>query len=101
MKNQKTLSVIVPAFKQEANIRRDLKSIDKVLSAGLLDANYEIICVVDGFVDNTFSEALKVKSPTIKVFGYERNKGKGYAVRYGMARSSGDLISFLDSGMDI
>lgn len=57
--------------------------------------------MVDGFLDKTYREAEKVKSPKISVVGYEHNKGKGYAVRYGMVRSKGDLVSFLDAGMDI
>jgi len=63
--------------------------------------DYEIICVVDGRVDKTLEKAKKIKSPKIKVIGYEQNRGKGYAVRYGMARAKGELIAFIDSGMDL
>lgn len=98
---KKLLSVIVPAYKQEKTIKEDLENIDEVLKQGLKDYDYEIICVVDGQLDNTFKEAQKIKSPKIKAFEYATNKGKGYAVRYGMARSRGDLVSFLDAGMDI
>lgn len=98
---KKLLSVIVPAYKQEQTIQRDLKNIDRILQEGLIDINYEIICVVDGMVDGTFKKANRIKSPKIKVVGYEENKGKGFAVRFGMIRARGDLISFLDAGMDI
>lgn len=95
------LSVIVPAYKQEKTIKKDLENINSVLSEGLNDRDFEIICVIDGVVDNTREEAEKVKSSRVKVVGYKTNKGKGYAVRYGIVRSSGDLVSFLDAGMDI
>lgn len=95
------LSVIVPAYKQEKTIKRDLENINIVLRAGLKEYDYEIICVVDGKVDKTFEQAQKSNSKKIKVYSYEENKGKGYAVRFGMARARGQLISFLDSGMDI
>lgn len=95
------LSIIVPAYKQERTIKKDLENINKTLSAGLRDHDYEVICVVDGKLDNTWNEAEKVNSPKIKVIGYETNRGKGYAVRYGFAHSKGDLVSFLDAGMDI
>lgn len=98
---KKLLSIIVPAYKQVRTIYRDLGNIDKVLSKGLKDYNFEIICVVDGNFDHTLEEAKKVKSAKVKVIGYEQNKGKGYAVRFGMARAKGDLVSFLDAGMDI
>lgn len=95
------LSIIVPAYKQERTIRRDLKTIDKTLKQGLKNYNYEIICVVDGKLDKTEEEAKKVKSPKIKVFSYKKNNGKGYTVRYGMSKANGDLVSFLDAGMEI
>ncbi|KKR10914.1 MAG: Glycosyl transferase family 2, partial [Microgenomates group bacterium GW2011_GWA2_39_19] len=97
----KLLSVIVPAYKQEKTIKKDLENINSILSEGLKDCDYEIICVVDGELDGTWKEAEKVKSSKVRVVGYKHNKGKGYAVRYGMVRSKGDLVSFLDAGMDI
>lgn len=96
------LSLIVPAYKQEKTIIEDLINIDKTLNKGLpLEYDYEIICVVDGFLDKTLENAQKVKSKKIKVLGYEKNHGKGNAVRFGMRQAKGDLVSFLDAGMDI
>lgn len=101
MAEEKLLSIIVPAYKQADTIADDLKNVDSVLEQGLKDYDYEIICVVDGNVDNTYKNAKKIESTKVKVVGYDRNKGKGYAVRYGMVRSKGELVSFLDAGMDI
>jgi len=101
MNNPKLLSVIVPAFKQGKTIQKDLESIDKVLKMGLADLDYEIICVVDGILDDTLENAKKVRSSKLIVVGYEKNRGKGYAVRFGMVKCKGELISFLDAGMDI
>src|SRR3990167_8321504 len=98
---KKLLSIIVPAYKQEKTIQKDLKNIENVLKAGLKEYDFEIICVVDGDVDKTFENAKKIESKKIKVFSYSNNRGKGFAVRFGMARAKGDLISFLDAGMDI
>lgn len=93
------VSIIVPIYKQEKTIVKDLLNINEALSKTRWD--YEIIGVVDGFIDKSFEEANKISNNKIKIVGYEINKGKGYAVKYGMARSSGDLIAFIDSGMDI
>lgn len=102
LKKRKLLSLIVPAYRQEKTIKVDLENIDETLKVGLpLDFDYEIICVVDGFLDKTFEIAKKIKSSKVKVIGYEKNLGKGHAVRVGMKRAKGDLISFLDAGMDI
>lgn len=99
--NTRLLSVIVPAYKQEKSIEKDLENIADTLDRGLKDYDYEIICVVDGALDNTLREAKKIKSSKINTVGYKENQGKGYAVRFGMARSRGDLVSFLDAGMEI
>lgn len=93
------ISIIIPAFRQEKTIKKDLLRIRNVLNQ--LRHNYEMIVVVDGFVDKTFQQAKKIESRKIKIFGYKNNHGKGHAVRYGMARSKGDIIAFIDSGMDI
>jgi len=93
------LSVIVPAYKQEKTIHRDLKYIESVLEKIRFD--YELICVVDGKIDKTFQEAKKIKSDKVKIVGYKNNHGKGYAIRYGMVRSKGDLVAFIDAGMDL
>src|SRR5687767_4232853 len=100
-KQNKLLSIIVPAYKQEKTIKKDLETIDQTLKEGLKDIAYEIICVVDGSLDNTEREAKKVKLPCVSVFSYPNNAGKGYAVRFGMSKAKGDLISFLDAGMEI
>ncbi|MEK7551089.1 MAG: glycosyltransferase [Patescibacteria group bacterium] len=99
MKSFKYLSLVVPAYKQEKTIARDIKNLDTILSH--LNIKYEIIVVVDGNVDNTFEKAKSVSKNNIKVLGYEKNQGKGYAVKFGTLRAKGDVIGFIDAGMDI
>lgn len=99
MKTIKKLSLVVPAFKQEKTIVKDIKKLEKTLSQ--LPYNFEIIVVVDGFLDETYRKIKKIKNDRIKVLGYEKNHGKGYAVRYGVSRAKGDVVGFVDAGMDI
>ncbi len=93
------LSLIVPVYKQEKVIAKNLRSILGELEK--LSMDYELIVVVDGEVDRSRKEAAKVKSPHLLVTGYKTNHGKGYAVRFGMAKSHGDIIGFIDAGGDI
>jgi glycosyltransferase involved in cell wall biosynthesis len=94
------LSVIVPAYKQEKTIRKDLLTILKTLEQ--IRYPYELIAVIDGKnADNTFLVASSIKHSHLKVTGYHQNHGKGYAIRYGMAHTSGDYVAFIDSGMEI
>ncbi len=99
-KGIKLISVIVPCYHQEKTVVSNLKKVEENLKA--INDDYEIIAVVDGIKeDKTYQNAKKLASPKIKVVGYESNSGKGYALRYGMARSKGDLIAFIDAGQDL
>ncbi|OGC38932.1 hypothetical protein A3K42_01310 [candidate division WWE3 bacterium RBG_13_37_7] len=93
------VSVIVPAYKQEKSITKDIENIYEAMSKTRWD--FEVIVVVDGFLDKTFNEAKKLKKKNLIVTGYKSNYGKGFAVRYGMKLAKGDFIAFIDSGMDI
>jgi len=95
------LSVIVPAYNCKT-IKKDLLFIKTNLD--LLNRPYEIICVVDGLKtknDKTKLLAKSVHSGEIKVYSYVENKGKGYAIRFGMARARGGIIAFIDAGSDL
>ncbi|MBI2085932.1 glycosyltransferase [Candidatus Daviesbacteria bacterium] len=97
----KLISIIVPAYKQEKTIARDLQRIKEVLDK--LRYPTELICVIDGEIDGTFKQASRFaeKNGHTKVIGYDHNQGKGYAIRFGMAESRGDIIGFIDAGMDL
>ncbi len=95
----KLLSLIIPVYRQEKSIQKNLRSILGELE--LLSFPYEVIVVIDGQVDGSWRESEKIKSPYLMVIGYKTNHGKGYAVRFGMAKSKGDIIGFLDAGGDI
>jgi len=99
MINYKSLSLIVPAYKQEKTILKDIKNLDGVLSG--LGIKYEIILVVDGYLDNTLNILKRIKSKNIKILGYPVNKGKGFAIKHGVKNAGGDIIGFIDAGMDL
>lgn len=98
-KNIKLLSLIIPVYHQEKTIRKQLQNILGELA--LLSVQSEVIVVVDGMDDRSYEEAKKVRSPKVVVTGYKTNHGKGYAVRFGMGKSHGDIIGFLDAGGDL
>lgn len=101
MEHQKIqlLSLIIPVYKQEKTIQRNLLLILGELE--LLSCPYEVIVVIDGEEDQSLQNAKKIHSPHLSVIGYKTNHGKGYAVRFGMAKSKGHIIGFLDAGGDI
>lgn len=98
----KSVSVIMPAYKAEKFIKKSLLAAKEALDT--LGYKYEIICVVDGKLDKTWEIAknLAKRHPEqIRVVGYKNNLGKGHAVRYGMAKSSGETVGFFDAGLDL
>lgn len=94
------LSIIIPAYNEEKNIIKTISELENFLSKNLSDLDSEIIIVSDGSTDNTFQTALNHNSKKIKIFHYQDNKGKGYALKYGFEKSKGDLVFFLDAGGD-
>ena len=101
MENIKLLSLVVPAYKQEKTIVKDIQALDKALSA--FSFKHEIIVVVDGFVDKTYEvlQNLKPKTKSLRIIGYKDNRGKGFAIKLGVKEAKGDVIGFIDAGMDL
>lgn len=97
--NLKKISVIVPAYKQEKTIKINIRNILRVLAQST--DTYEVIVVVDGTTDKTLKNAKSLKDPHLIVVGYKTNRGKGHALRFGMARSKGDIVAFIDGGTDL
>lgn len=94
------LSVVMPAYRQEKTIVEDIARIESSVKK-IFPQDYEIVVVVDGRVDKTYERLGQITSPYVKKFAYENNRGKGYALRFGVSRASGDYIVFLDAGMEI
>jgi len=99
MKKIDLLSLVVPTYKQEKTIVKNINALQKKLES--LQIPYEIIVVVDGRLDKTYENLQKIKSRLIKVIAYKENLGKGHAVRTGMLEAKGDVIGFIDAGMEI
>jgi glycosyltransferase involved in cell wall biosynthesis len=94
------LSVIVPVYRQEKTIKKDLEQI--ITSLSQLRYDFELIVVVDGIsIDKSYRIAKSIKNNHLKVIGYRHNRGKGYAVRFGMAHTKGNYVAFIDAGMEI
>ena len=97
------ISLVLPTYKKEREVLDQLERLYGYLSR--VNPDFELIFVIDGYVDNT-KDILEgyIKEnilKNVKVLGYEQNRGKGFAVRYGMKRASGDVIGFIDADTDI
>jgi len=99
MNTFKSISFIIPTYKQEKIILEDIKNLQESLNK--LSTNYEIIVVADGFFNSVSKIVKNIKDKRVKVVGYEKNQGKGFAVKFGMLLASGDIVGFIDAGLDI
>lgn len=93
------LSLIVPSYNQEKSIQNDVRNITSVLEN--IDFPFELIVVIDGRTDKTAKVLKKLKLSSLKIVELDQKYGKGYAVKKGMEIANGDIVGFLDAGMDI
>jgi glycosyltransferase involved in cell wall biosynthesis len=94
------ISVVMPAYNEETHVAQCIKRMKSHLQT--LTERYELIVVDDGSTDATRREAEKMaENPHVRVVGYTRNQGKGFAVKYGTEYASGDVVIFTDSDKDI
>ena len=95
------LSVVVPVFNQASSIVDNLEVIRERVSERLGES-FEIVVVSDGSIDET-EDALLARQGAggFRVFHYDRNLGKGYAVKLGALEAVGDWIGFVDADLDL
>jgi len=88
------LSVVMPAFNEEATIR---EAAAKVLELPFVA---ELIVVDDGSSDGTVANLAEVADPRLRVIRHEANRGKGAAVRTGMGAAQAPFIAIQDADLE-
>ncbi len=91
------LSIIIPVYNEEKTLS---EVIAKVLSVRLGRVRKEIVIVDDASTDKTHSILAAIAQPTIKIAYHHKNKGKGAAIRTGLAKSTGDIIIIQDADLE-
>lgn len=87
------ICAIVPAYNEEDKIENTVKAIK---ASKYID---DVYVVDDGSWDDT---ALRADGAGAKVIKLDKNRGKGYALRYGLGRiiDTSEIIVFLDGDLD-
>jgi glycosyltransferase involved in cell wall biosynthesis len=93
----KSLSVVFPAFNEEANIRAVVQ--DAYRNIRNFAPVFEIIVVNDGSKDRTgeICDRLVEEFPEVRVVHHARNRGYGAALKSGIELARYDLIFFSDA----
>jgi len=99
LNGQVPLSIIVPAYNEVGRISGTLAWYREFLSKHAGWRNSEVIVVCDGCTDGTANavRALDWPGPYLRVIEYSPNRGKGYALRQGVAVSRGDMVLMADA----
>ena len=79
----KSISLIIPAYNEEKNIKPVYLEIKKVITPLTYKYNFEILFVNDGSRDNTISEIEKLilTDTMVKYIDFSRNFGKELATQ--------------------
>ena len=93
------ISVIIPAFNEEKNIRPLYSSLSGVLKK--LRKDYEIIFVDDGSTDGTIKQlkSLRSSDKKVKFVSFTKNFKKASALAAGLKSASGKVIITMDADM--
>jgi dolichyl-phosphate beta-glucosyltransferase len=98
------LTIIVPAFNEAHRLADGMQRFDAAVAEGAVDVKRtEVIVVDDGSVDTTAptARALLAHLPHHRVISLPANRGKGAAVRAGIALARGTCSAYMDADMAI
>jgi len=93
---QGLLSVVLPAYNEEASIPRAADTITAILTQAQIP--HELIFVDDGSKDRSWEtiQAQSARHPAVRGVKFSRNFGKEAAIFAGLAQSRGDCTVVLD-----
>jgi glycosyltransferase involved in cell wall biosynthesis len=94
------LSIVIPAYNEEALITRTLDGLQTYLSTR--PERYEILVVDDGSQDQTaacIENWRKSSGVDLRLLINEQNRGKGFSIQRGVLESLGSYIIFIDADL--
>jgi len=99
--SKEKLSVIIPAFNEEATIEPILRALTTLLIEGI---DLEVLVVNDGSTDRTRAVVdgfvKKNSTASIRLLNQLKNMGKGAAIRWGIGEATGDYLVVQDADLE-
>ena len=93
----KKLSIIMPAFNEEATIAKTIK---RVLKANIPGVSKELIVINDGSKDKTKKAIKNIKDRRIVLIDKKVNQGKGAGIRDAIKKATGDVLIIQDADLE-
>ena len=95
------LSLVVPCYNEEANVKRFFDEVNRAFENKVND--FEFVFVNDGSKDGTYSELKKLykENPDsdIQALTFSRNFGKEAAIYAGLSNAKGDMVCIIDADL--
>jgi len=97
--HERSLSVVIPAYNEEACIEKCIVTLETVLRGVVSD--FEIIVVNDGSRDRTEAilDEMRRSRPYLTAVHHDRNRGLGAGLRSGFARARKELTFYSDADL--
>lgn len=96
------LTAVLPVYNGGEEIVDNVDVIRRALADGLPGEDVEMIVVSDGSIDETAEQLMAARGDLgFRVIHYDRNLGKGYAVKAGTLASHGDWVALIDADLDL
>jgi len=101
MNTKKKISLVVPLFNEESNVRAFFDRVASVFKGELDTYDLEIVCVNDGSRDSTLQKLLEIQdSPaSVRIVDFSRNFGKEAALTAGIDYAQGDIVVPIDADL--
>ena len=91
------ITLIIPMYNESSIIADTAKTVSDYMQNNF--TSYEIIFSDDGSRDDSANIVRNLCLPSVKVIGYEKNRGKGCAIRTAMLEARGDIVMFTDADL--
>ena len=93
------MSIVIPAYNEEKRIRGSLSETCTYMSDSGME--YEVIVVDDGSSDGTgrIVDHIAKDVRNVRLVRYEKNRGKGHALRTGVLMTRGDFVLAMDADL--
>lgn len=93
------ISLVIPMYNEEKIIKDTALTVHKYMCEAFGEGNFEVLFSNDGSLDNSKKAVEELALDGVRVVGYDKNQGKGCAVRTGMLEAKGDIVMFTDADL--
>ena len=86
------ISIVTPMFNESELIQENVGRLREAMDK--LGKSAELFVVNDGSTDDTYAKGIAAAEddPRVHVVGYTTNRGRGYAIKYGIQQCTGDVV---------